>query len=442
MAQPRLRAQSEDQVRFAVIGDFGTGEEEPQAVADMVKSWDPEFIITTGDNNYPDGAAEKIDENIGQFYYEYIYPYAGAYGAGAEENRFFPTLGNHDYDTDNGQPYFDYFTLPGNERYYDFTWGPVHFFALNSNDEEPDGITVDSVQAQWLKAQLAASDKRWKIVYLANPVFSSGSKHGSDPDLQWPFLEWGATAVLTGDDHLYERIMDQGFPYIVNGAGGANLYSFGSPIKGSEVRYNKLHGAMLVEATPETITFEFYSVLNGGTLIDSYTMDEQILAEVQTFARQRAAKLVFTPEADTYVEQENPSTNNGLSDELHVDGGEDPSEESYLRFNVTGMTGPVTTATLRLYSKGGTADGPAVNRVTWEWTEGELTWENSPGLVGSPIDALDKVQGNRWVEVDVTPLVEGDGTYTFVLVGENEDGVAFSSREGEFPPELVVTTAE
>lgn len=229
MAQPRLRAQSEDQVRFAVIGDFGTGEEEPQAVADMVKSWDPEFIITTGDNNYPDGAAEKIDENIGQFYYEYIYPYAGAYGAGAEENRFFPTLGNHDYDTDNGQPYFDYFTLPGNERYYDFIWGPVHFFALNSNDEEPDGITVDSAQAQWLKTQLAASDKRWKIVYLANPVFSSGSKHGSDPDLQWPFLEWGATAVLTGDDHLYERIMDQGFPYIVNGAGGANLYSFGSP---------------------------------------------------------------------------------------------------------------------------------------------------------------------------------------------------------------------
>ena len=40
------------------------------------------------------------------------------------------------------KPYFDYFTLPGNERYYDFTWGPVHLFALDDIDSEPDGVGV------------------------------------------------------------------------------------------------------------------------------------------------------------------------------------------------------------------------------------------------------------------------------------------------------------
>ncbi|RPJ27454.1 MAG: DNRLRE domain-containing protein, partial [Planctomycetaceae bacterium] len=348
--QSRTHAQSEDSVRFAVIGDFGTGGEEAEAVANLVKSWSPDFIITTGDNNYPEGSAETIDEHIGQFYHEYIYPYAGDYGDGADENRFFPVLGNHDYDTDNAQPYFDYFTLPGNERYYDFTWGPVHFFALNTNDDEPDGNTQDSVQAQWLETQLAGSDSHWNIVYLTDPVYSSGAKHGSDRDVQWPFAAWGATAAFSGDDHFYERIMDGSFPYFVNGAGGARLYAFDDPVKGSALRYNRTNGAMLVEATSDTITFEFYSILNGGTLIDAYTLNEQTVTEIQAMVQQRAAQLVFTPEADTYVEQTEPTDNYGSSDELRADGNDTAGMESYLRFNVTGLNGPIKDATLRLYS--------------------------------------------------------------------------------------------
>ena len=77
-------------VRFAVIGDYGLAGEPEAGVAALVKSWDPDFIITLGDNNYPDGAADTIDENIGQYYHEYIYPYAGEYGEGSDINRFFP----------------------------------------------------------------------------------------------------------------------------------------------------------------------------------------------------------------------------------------------------------------------------------------------------------------------------------------------------------------
>ena len=87
---------STDTIRFGVIGDFGSGSTSERDVANLVKSWSPDFIITVGDNNYPDGAASTIDGNIGQFYHSFIYPYSGSYGAGAATNRFFPSLGNHD----------------------------------------------------------------------------------------------------------------------------------------------------------------------------------------------------------------------------------------------------------------------------------------------------------------------------------------------------------
>lgn len=260
-----------DHIRFAVIGDYGSGGRGEAAVAEMVRAWEPDFILTTGDNNYPDGSASTIDAHVGQFYHDFIYPYHGRYGAGAAANRFFPTLGNHDWATADAQPYLDYFTLPGNERYYDLVWGPVHLFALDSDYREPDGISAASVQAKWLKGRLAASTEPWNLVYFHVPPYSSGV-HGSTPVLRWPFQEWGATAVLSGHDHTYERIVIDGFPYFVNGLGDDTRYAFETPLKGSVVRYNRASGAMLVEADERTITFEFWSVIDGGTLIDRYTI--------------------------------------------------------------------------------------------------------------------------------------------------------------------------
>src|SRR5438270_59067 len=89
------------------IGDFGSGKRFEASVAGLVKSWQPGLIITVGDNNYPNGATETIDPNIGQFYHEFIAPYKGAYGAGAVSNRFFPSLGNHDWHTPGARPYLD-----------------------------------------------------------------------------------------------------------------------------------------------------------------------------------------------------------------------------------------------------------------------------------------------------------------------------------------------
>ena len=254
--------------KFASIGDYGDAGSDELAVANLVKSWNPDFIITLGDNNYPDGEASTIDENIGQYYRKYIYPYVGSYGGGSEMNRFFPSLGNHDWNTSPLQPYHDYFELPNNERYYDFVWGDVHFFALDSDTDEPDGVSENSVQGQWLQNALSTSISTWSVVYFHHSPYSSSSNHGSQEYMQWPFKEWGADVVMAGHNHTYERVIHENFPYFVNGLGGRSKYEFGPPIPGSIVRYNEKYGAMLMTADEAHLTFSFFSV--DRELIDFY----------------------------------------------------------------------------------------------------------------------------------------------------------------------------
>ncbi|MDD2694426.1 MAG: metallophosphoesterase [Anaerolineales bacterium] len=266
---PSLTPTPEPLVRFAIIGDYGSGDQNAQAVADLVKSWLPDFILTTGDNNYPSGSASSIDQNIGQFYHEYIYPYTGEYGPGGEVNRFFPTLGNHDWLELNAQPYLDYFTLPGNERYYDVGWEPVHVFAMDSDSNEPDGVGASTIQAQWLQERLASSSQPWKIVTMHQPPYSSGL-HGSIDWAQWPYKTWGADVVIGGHDHVYERLIIDGFPYFVNGLGGGEIYYFNAPLEGSQVRYAANYGAVLGIATPHELTLQFITVT--GEVIDTFTL--------------------------------------------------------------------------------------------------------------------------------------------------------------------------
>lgn len=265
--------------RFVAIGDYGYAGPAEQQVSQLIKAWNPEFILTLGDNNYNLGDSTTIDQNIGQYYHEYIYRYRGRYGPSASTNRFFPSLGNHDYYTRNGEPYRDYFTLPGNGRYYDFVRGDVHFFALNSDPAEPDGITATSVQGRWLQAQLAASTARWNVVYLHHAPYSSGS-HGGTADLRWPFRAWGASLVLAGHDHHYERLLVDSLPYIVNGLGGRSIYGL-SPQRqpGSQAIFNANYGALFLTATTDSLTLQF--ITRNQVLVDSYVLRLAISAEPQ-----------------------------------------------------------------------------------------------------------------------------------------------------------------
>ena len=251
-------------VRFAVIGDYGKAGPAEEAVAQLVKSWNPDFIVTVGDNNYPSGSKLTFKENVLAYYGEYI-----------EQQRFFPALGNHDwgYFTPNTLPFVQFFDyLPGNRRYYDIVWGPVHLFVLDSDAREPDGITPDSKQGQWLRERLRASTTPWQIVVFHHAPYSSGH-HGDTKYMQWPFAAWGVDLVLTGHDHTYERIHREGIVYIVNGLGGApNIYSFENDTHGSQVRYNDTHGALWVEVTADYILGRFINI--KGETIDEFRITQ------------------------------------------------------------------------------------------------------------------------------------------------------------------------
>ncbi len=261
---------AQQRVRFAVIGDYGYGLLQPEAdVAALVAGWDPDFVVTVGDNNYPNGAASTIDDNIGRHYSAFIHPYAGAFGPGDTVNRFFPALGNHDWNTAGALPYLAYFQLPGNERYYDFVRGDVHFFILDSDPHEPDGDGPASAQAAWLQAALAASTSPWNLVFLHHCPYSSGL-HGSLPQQQWPYKAWGATAVIAGHDHHYERLEVGGLPYFVNGLGGAPFRAVYTPVSGSMVRFTGNYGAMRIEADTQKLSFEF--VTRNDSLVDRYAL--------------------------------------------------------------------------------------------------------------------------------------------------------------------------
>lgn len=281
-------------VRFAVLGDFGDagnhkpGKDRELDVSNLIKCWDRsqtlDFIITVGDNNYPKGKAKTIHRNIGEYYREFIDLDDAKYGPDDGRNRFWPTLGNHDYGNkwlfgkckaeERADPYLAYFVALEGRRYYDFAQGPVHLFAVDSDcsdpDNDPDLSEAGSVQKTWLKQRLADATEPWKIVYFHHAPYSSGS-HGSEKRMQWPFKEWGATIVLSGHEHNYERLTVEGFPYIIDGLGGKDRRGLVKRLPQSEIFFSEDNGALLVTASRDSVSFQF--VTRTGRLIDSYTIN-------------------------------------------------------------------------------------------------------------------------------------------------------------------------
>ncbi len=433
-ADAPARLGGDGDTRFAMIGDYGAvWSNVPSDTAELVHSWQPDFVITVGDNNYPVGAASTIDFNIGRPYHEFIYPYQGEFGEGAEKNRFWPALGNHDWDSLScvGSrcfgPYFDYFTLPNNERYYDFVEGPIHFFVTDSDTREPDGFTTGSIQGRWLKERLAASTATWKVVYTHHSPYSSG-RHGSLPYRQWPYREWGADVVLSGHDHMYERIMVDEMLYLVNGAGGTNLYNFGEPIEGSQVRYNDSHGALLVDANQEQMTFQF--ITQAGEVIDRHTIQPRESVTPPT----GIGELTLPAIADTYGLSSMPFKNYGSEPQLRI--GNNPASTAYIKFGLSDLTDmQVVSAKLQLWvaneNDAGTRSRPQIRLVDEsQWEEGTLTYSNQP-VLGQTIGELYTTYSGDFVEVDLTQVVSSSlgSTITIAIDATSTDHLHLHSRE-------------
>jgi hypothetical protein len=155
----------------------------------------------------------------------------------------------------------------------------------------------------------------------------------------------------------------------------------------------------------------------------------------------------FTPMHDAYVRFAAPTNSYGAVTTLRLRANADDTIISYVKFNVTGLSGPVLSAKLRLYVTLASSDGGAVYAVsndflgtTSAWLENGLKWINAPTLSGAPLSAVGAVNVDTWVEFDVTSAISGDGIYSFGLKNNSSDLVYYSSKEGTNKPELVIQT--
>ena len=216
------------QLRFAAIGDVGTGKSGQFEVADaMAQRWQSAsfpLVLMTGDNIYPDGDISKVKDVFERPYKELL----------EKDVKFYASLGNHDFQTKRGQSQIDYPGYNMNGRYYSFSEQSVQFFALDTNlahigDER--GELLWQSQLRWLRAALMRSQFPWKVVFAHHTIYSSG-QHGTDAKLiadLSPILErHGVQLYINGHDHNYERTQPiNGITYITSG-NGAKLRPVGS----------------------------------------------------------------------------------------------------------------------------------------------------------------------------------------------------------------------
>ena len=244
-------------IRWAVIGDNGTGEGPEQAVADqMQRYWTVvkyDFVTMDGDNIYGGHSPED-------FHLKFEVPYAQLL---SENVKFYASLGNHD-DPDIERNYKP-FNMGGN-RYYTFKKGDVEFFVLDSNYMDPP-------QLQWLENKLQGSTAKWKVAYFHHPLYTAARFHGPDVDVRQQlmplFTKYGVNVVMSGHEHVYERIRPQSgiYFFLIGNSGELRFHNIRKPNDLDIVGFDTDRTFMLVEVSGDH--FYFQTIGGNGETVDS-----------------------------------------------------------------------------------------------------------------------------------------------------------------------------
>src|SRR5690348_3656470 len=242
-------------VRFAVIGDTGTGGKEQYEVgrlmAEAHQTFPFDFVLMLGDNIYGGKTPEDFKRKFED-------PYKALLDAGV---KFYASLGNHD---DPNERYYKPFNM-GGQRYYTIKKGDVEFFALDSTYFDPQ-------QMEWLQKELSTAGAKWKICFFHHPLYSDARYHGPDTDLRRrmePILQKnGVSVVLSGHEHVYERIKPQGgiYYFVLGNAGQLRRHDLrraASVAKG----FDTDRAFMLMEVAGDDLYFQ--TISRTGATVDS-----------------------------------------------------------------------------------------------------------------------------------------------------------------------------
>ncbi|MGE3508989.1 MAG: metallophosphoesterase [Vicinamibacterales bacterium] len=242
-------------LKFAVIGDFGTGKTPQYQVGAQLamarETFPYQFVLALGDNLY--GSQKPKD-----FFVKFEKPYEAILNAGVP---FYATLGNHD-DPDNR--FYEKFNMRG-ERYYTHVQQGVRFVVLDTN-------LMDTPQLVWVENTLRASQERWKIAVFHHPLYSNAGRHGSNMELRVnlePLLvRYGVSVVFSGHEHVYERHKPQkGITYFTEGSSGQLRAGDLQPGETTAASFDQDRTFMLVEIVGERMIFQTLSRV--GTVVDS-----------------------------------------------------------------------------------------------------------------------------------------------------------------------------
>jgi hypothetical protein len=281
-----------------------------------------------------------------------------------------------------------------------------------------------------LKLTLHPTSYDWQFVPEVGQTFTdsgTGACHGSTPDTIPP-----TAPSLTASATAWNQVN------LNWTASTDNTAVVGYQVFRNGIQIATTSGTSYVDTTTAAQTTYNYSIkaVDGVGLTSNPSNTATVTTPVTP------PTLTFTSAADAEIQSGNPTLNSGSSVQFVVDNS--PVKNGLLKFNVTGVgTRTVLSAKLRLYCLDPSPFGGEFRRVAnTSWSEGTVTWNTAPAADATILGSLGKVVANNWYEVDVTSLVTGDGTFSLRMNSTNDDGAAYSSKEGTagFAPQLVVTT--
>jgi hypothetical protein len=262
------RPKAEKSLRFAIIGDSGTGGSAQYQVAERLAAshevFPFELVLMLGDNIYGSERPQDFEKKVERPYQPLL----------DRKVTFYASLGNHD---DPNQRYYKPFNM-GGERFYTFAKDGVRFYALDSN-------YMDQTQQEWIERELKDAKEPWKIAFFHHPLYSSGARHGSEVDLRAVlepmFVKYGVSVVFQGHEHFYERTKPQnGIAYFTNG-GAAKLRAGNIRVGPLTAKgFDTDRSYMLAEIDGRTMHFQTLSRL--GKLVDSGSLQAVVMPVPQT----------------------------------------------------------------------------------------------------------------------------------------------------------------
>jgi len=265
----RIQPREPQVLRFAALGDIGTGDANQARVAGTLRrlcaQGQCDLVLLLGDNFYERGVSSIRDAKFARIF-EQVY--------GGIAQPFLPVLGNHDVKQDAlAQVLYSLvnpaWRMPNFSYQFELPW--VRFFAVNS--------TVSLLAWMALRRKLQADPQRWTIVYGHHPLYGTGTQG----DMDWPsraywhrHLQRHVDVYLSGHDHQLELlgIPGQHTRYVISGAGGSHYRDHPrepSPWRHTHAQSAFVHrdnGLAWFEVTPQQITLRFLDA-EGGLLHQS-----------------------------------------------------------------------------------------------------------------------------------------------------------------------------